>query len=123
MGAPSRLVKLAETGASGKSSFPSPDGGGAHHGTTKMLARDSTARNMLLEGLRAVPLREHIAQAASLGAMIVGMTVGKWWATRVSGVEEMVGGRVLRRAPRAGEPDQSDLPGRIGVDTAEGRRR
>ena len=30
--------------------------------------------------LWSVPLREHIAQAASLGAMILGLTVGKWWS-------------------------------------------
>ena len=78
-------MKLAETGASGGIKLPIATAVSLVTDTTKMLARDSTARNMLLEGLRAVPLREHIAQAASLGAMILGMTVGKWWAkTRVS---------------------------------------
>ena len=110
------LVKLAETGASGGIKLPIATAVALVTDTTKMLARDSTARNMLLEGLRAVPLREHIAQAASLGAMILGMTVGKWWAkTRVSRAwrKWWVGVSYAVRRALANQT-QSDLPGQSG---------
>ena len=110
------LVKLAETGASGEIKLPIATAVSLVTDTTKMLARDSTARNMLLEGLRAVPLREHIAQAASLGAMILGMTVGKWWAkTRVSRAwrKWWVGVSYAVRRALANQT-QSDLPGQSG---------
>ena len=110
------LVKLAETGASGGIKLPIATAVSLVTDTTKMLARDSTARNMLLEGLRAVPLREHIAQAASLGAMILGMTVGKWWAkTRVSRAwrKWWVGVSYAVRRALANQT-QSDLPGQSG---------
>ena len=46
-----------------------------------MLTDESTSANLNDEPwLKSVPLREHIAQAASLGAMILGLTVGKWWS-------------------------------------------
>ena len=53
--------------------------------TTKMHATDGAARSMLINGFKAVPLRVHFAQAASLGAMIMGMTVGKWWSSTALG--------------------------------------
>ena len=73
------LVTIAEAGAAGGIKLPIKTAVQLVSDTTSMLATDGAARSMLIQGLQAVPLREHIAQAASLGALILGMTVGKWW--------------------------------------------
>lgn len=85
------LVTMAEAGAAGGIKLPIKTAISLVSDTTKMLATDGSARSMLIDGFKAVPLREHVAQAASLGAMILGLTVGKWWrGTRF--------GKALRKA-------------------------
>ena len=61
------LVQMAEAGASGGVKVPVRVALDLVADTTKMLATDGAARSMLLDGLRAVPIREHIAQAPELG--------------------------------------------------------
>ena len=70
---------MAEAGASGGVKVPMRVALDLVADTTKMLARDGDTRSMLLGGLRAVPLRTHVAEACSIAVMILGMTVGKWW--------------------------------------------
>ena len=67
------LVTMAEAGVRGGIKLPLKAAFELVGDTTKMLATDGAARSMLLDGLRAVPIREHIAQALSLGAMVMGM--------------------------------------------------
>ena len=73
------LVQMAEAGASGGVKVPMRVALDLVADTTKMLATDGNTRSMLLGGLRAVPLRTHVAEACSIAVMILGMTVGKWW--------------------------------------------
>ena len=73
------LVQMAEAGASGGVKVPARVALDLVADTTKMLATDGDTRSMLLGGLRAVPLRTHVAEACSIAVMVLGMTVGKWW--------------------------------------------
>ena len=73
------LVQMAEAGASGGVKVPVRVALDLVADTTKMLATDGDTRSMLLGGLRAVPLRTHVAEACSIAVMVLGMTVGKWW--------------------------------------------
>jgi predicted unusual protein kinase regulating ubiquinone biosynthesis (AarF/ABC1/UbiB family) len=61
------LVVMAEAGASGGIKLPMRVAVALVTDTTKMLATDGVARRALVSGLRAVPIREHVSQAASLG--------------------------------------------------------
>jgi hypothetical protein len=79
------LVQMAEAGASGGVKVPVRVALDLVADTTKMLATDGDTRSMLLGGLRAVPLRTHVAEACSLAVMILGMTVGKWWRASAPG--------------------------------------
>jgi predicted unusual protein kinase regulating ubiquinone biosynthesis (AarF/ABC1/UbiB family) len=79
------LVTMAEAGANGGVKLPLKVALDLFADTTKMLAKDGATRNMLVNGLRAVPVREHVAEAFSLAVMVLGMTLGKWWRASVVG--------------------------------------
>ena len=108
------LVTMAEAGASGGMRVPVKVAVDLAADVTKMLARDGDTRSMLLGGLRAVPLTEHIREAFSLGLMILGMTVGKWWVNSFLGkrLKKMwvVGAYNVRRA--FANNTKSELPPR-----------
>ncbi len=110
------LVVMAEAGASGGIKLPMRVAVALVTDTTKMLATDGVARRALVSGLRAVPIREHVSQAASLGVMIMGMTVGKWWAGTKAGKAWkrwwVAFAYAVRRFLAKGAAPQSDLPRR-----------
>lgn len=110
------LVTMAEMGAAGGLKLPIKTAVTLVKDTTKMLATDGAARSMLLGGLKAVPVREHVTEAISLGAMILALTVGKWirntplmkWVrkTRVSLVYAMrlyFADKVMSKLPEASQ--------------------
>jgi len=119
------LVVMAEAGASGGIKLPMRVAVALVTDTTKMLATDGVARRALVSGLRAVPIREHVSQAASLGVMIMGMTVGKWWAGTKAGKAWkrwwVAFAYAVRRFLAKGAAPQSDLPRRSAWKPPENR--
>ena len=51
----------------------------------KMLATDGVMRTMLMDGLKAVSLREHVAQASKMALLVWQLTIGRSWANSVPG--------------------------------------
>ena len=79
------LVKMAEIGAQGGVSLPVSTMVELAADGAKMLATDGVMRTMLMDGLKAVSLREHVAQASKMALLVWQLTIGRSWANSVPG--------------------------------------
>ena len=75
------LVKMAEIGAQGGVSLPVSTMVELATDGAKMLATDGVMRTMLMDGLKAVPMREHVAQASKMALLVWQLTIGRAWST------------------------------------------
>ena len=75
------LVKMAEIGAQGGVSLPVSTMVELATDGAKMLATDGVMRTMLMDGLRAVSMREHVAQASKMALLVWQLTIGRAWST------------------------------------------